>query len=71
MDSKKYQAKPSAENVPRFVKLAPRIVTNLKIPIANNVPPPAVNAPKNAIKWLNKQKPFDCPTKAGQRADFL
>ena len=44
----------SAMNVPRFVKLAPRIVTNLKIPIVSSVPLPAANAPKNVSKWLNK-----------------
>jgi len=50
----------------RFLSTTPH-----KISIVDSVPPPDSNAPKNVTKWLNKQKPFDRATLAGQMADFI
>jgi len=60
----------SAMCAPLFAKLAPTNEPNLRINIANSVPPSAVNALKNAAKWLNKPKPFDRATTAAKGLIF-
>jgi len=65
------------EELMRFLSAMKAFINHIISPcdgktrIANNVPPPAANAPKNVSKWLNKISPLTARYQGGQRADFI